>query len=99
MNHGEIWTAPQGARVLIVSNDDFNQVSPHGVLTVPLARTRPSDHLGQYTVVTNEQDPVSGTFHLPLVGIESLEGGTYLGLVTGATASSVTAGLQALFTY
>jgi mRNA-degrading endonuclease toxin of MazEF toxin-antitoxin module len=85
--------------VLIVSGDAFNDLPSTVPLCVPLVRTHAEDHLSDWVVTTHENDPVSGSFHLPYVRMVNLDGGQPLGLITGATVQKVTEGLTSLFSY
>lgn len=97
MIQGEVWTLADGARVLIASNNRYNEQADAPVV-VPLVRDRrwPVSELMVRTIST---DNVSGVFVLPLVGQVSLLGGKTDGLISGPTMAAVSTGLARLFAH
>jgi hypothetical protein len=96
VRQGEVWTLASGLRVLIVSNDHFNDLSFDPVC-VPIVRERAADN--DLIVMTNDADGVTGTFLLPEVGARDLTGGKRELLISGPTMASVSARLALLFAH
>jgi hypothetical protein len=84
VRQGEVWTLASGLRVLIVSNDHFNDLSFDPVC-VPIVRERAADN--------------DLMFLLPEVGARDLTGGKRELLISGPTMASVSARLALLFAH
>lgn len=100
MKHGEIWEV-DGQKLLVVSNDLVNEMPGASPRVVPIVRGRLAGTAGEPLIVTcTENDNVSGLIYLPAVGAPPAAGEpTYVGLITGHTATKVADGLRALFTF
>lgn len=63
MRRGQVWTLLRGGsqyRVLIISNDEYNDVEELAVWALVIARDVP--HPNQLAVRLNAEDPLSGAF-------------------------------------
>lgn len=93
MRQGEVWTLAGGLRVLIVSNDDYNDLGFDPVC-VPIVRERVADN--DFVTLTNDADNISGTFLLPEIGARDFIGAKRELLISGPTMATVSARLAGL---
>lgn len=98
VRRGQVWTLLRGSnqyRVLIISNDEYNQVAELAIWALVVSRDVP--HPNQLAIRLTTEDPLSGAFvkiHGVVQILDRAALRTNHGFVSHATMNAIEAGLR-----